>query len=267
MAITAYPKPAVAITTDQFRDYFRELVGTGALRDADLKPYADSSGLKVKFAAGMAVVDGILVKSTATEERAVDGGSGGGLLRIDTLAASLDFSASPIVQFAVFKGNPASSNPAPPSLALSGSVVFRWAICDIAVSPTASTIAPGDVSDRRTLVRRGLTTWTTATRPANPRKRDVGFNLTLGVFESHDGTDWVPLGVRAQDITDSTAVGRSVLTAADVNAAQAALGGGSVGGAVFAAGSTLTARQSLRIFKGTGYPGMVQDNDLRYRDA
>jgi hypothetical protein len=191
VAITAFPKPAQSITADQFRDYFREFIGTGARVDADLKPSADSSGMNVKLAPGIGFVDGTQVRSTAIETIPVAAASGGGS-RIDTLVANLDYSASPIIQFAVIAGSP-SVTPARPSLALSGSIAYRWPIADIAVGATASTITAANVTDRRTLVGRTVITWTTATRPSSPANGQLGFNLTTSEWEWRDGSAWVPL--------------------------------------------------------------------------
>jgi hypothetical protein len=189
MAVSAYPKPSTTISTDQFRDFFRQLITTGAVTAGGLAPSADSSGLNVKIAPGFAVVDGIAVNSTAIETRSVGAGSGGGLSRIDTLVANLDFSATPIVQFVVIAGTPAATGAAAPSLALSGSVVFRWPIANIAVSPTASTIIAGNVTDRRTFSGKEVGVWTTTSRPTVANS--FGLNTTLGILESTiDGTTW-----------------------------------------------------------------------------
>jgi hypothetical protein len=151
VTISAYPKTGQTITTDQYRDLFRQFISTGATTSGGLLPYGDSSGLNVKLAIGDAVVDGVYVKSTAVESRTVGAGSGGGLSRIDTLVANLDFSATPIVTFAVIAGTPAASGAAAPSLALSGTVVYRWPIANISVSPSASTILSGNVTDLRSM--------------------------------------------------------------------------------------------------------------------
>jgi hypothetical protein len=150
MTITAYPKSGQTITETEYRTLFKTFVSTGATTPTGLEPFADSSGMNIKFAAGMAVIDGCLVNSTVQESRAVAAGSGGGLSRIDLLVANLDFSATPIVTFAVIQGTPAASGAAAPSLALSGTVVARWVLASIAVSPTASTLVAGDITDLRT---------------------------------------------------------------------------------------------------------------------
>jgi hypothetical protein len=189
MAITSFPRPSTTVSTDQFRDLFRQLITTGAVTPGGFAPSADSSGLTVKMAAGFAVIDGIAVNSTAVESRAIAAGSGGGLSRIDTLVANLDFSATPAIQFGVMQGTPAATGAAAPSLALTGSIVYRWPIANIAVSPTASTIIAGNVTDRRTFSGKEVGVWTNATRPTTANT--FGLNTTLGILESTiDGTVW-----------------------------------------------------------------------------
>jgi hypothetical protein len=212
MTITAYPKPATTVDTDQFRDLFRLLISTGSVNNAAIQPYADSSGLNVKFTAGFAVIDGVAVRSTAVETRAIGAGSGGGLSRVDTLVANLDFSATPIIQFAVIAGTPAATGATAPSLALSGTVVYRWSICDVNVSPTASTILAGDVVDRRSFTGEEVGLWTTGLRPTAPRVGRFGYNTTLNILEFHNGTVWGPI--------TPTALDAGVITTGTMNAAR-----------------------------------------------
>jgi hypothetical protein len=212
MTVSAYPKPATTVDTDQFRDLFRLLISTGAVNNASLQPYADSSGLNVKFTAGFAVIDGVAVRSTAVETRAIGAGSGGSLSRVDTLVANLDFSSTPIIQFAVIAGTPAATGATAPSLAVSGTVVYRWPICDVNVSSTASTILAGDVVDRRSFTGEEVGLWTTGLRPLSPRVGRFGYNTTLNILEFHNGTTWGPI--------TPTALDAGVITTGTMNAAR-----------------------------------------------
>jgi hypothetical protein len=212
MAITAYPRPNESITSAQFQAWSRRLISTGAVDGAAFLPYGDSSGLNVKFAPGFAIVDGIPVASTSVETRTIAAGSGGSLSRIDTLVANLDYSTNPIVSFAVIAGIPSASSPAAPSLALSGSVVFRWPIANILVSPTASTITAANVVDRRSFTSQSVGLWTTDLRPVSPRVGTFGFNATLNALEVHDGSAWGPV--------TSTALDASVITSGTLNDAR-----------------------------------------------
>jgi hypothetical protein len=239
MAITAYPRPNETITTDQFQAWSRRLISTGAVDNAAFLPYGDSSGLNVKFAPGFAIVDGIPVLSTVVETRSVSAGSGGSLSRVDTLVANLDYSTNPIVSFAVIQGTPAASGAAAPSLALSGSVVFRWPIANILVGPTASTITAENVVDRRSFTSQNVGLWTTGLRPASPRTGTFGFNTTLNILEFHNGSAWGPITPTS---LDANVITTGVLDAARLPTTSIAKGG--TGSTTAAAALTALGAQS-----------------------
>jgi hypothetical protein len=227
VTITAYPKSGQIITTDQYRDLFRQLISSGATTSGGLLPYGDSSGLNVKFAVGEAVIDGVFVKSTSVESRSVAAGSGGGKSRIDTLVANLDFSATPIVSFAVIQGTASASSPAAPSLALSGTVVYRWPIASISVSATASTITSANVTDIRSYTSKEVGLWSTGLRPVAPRVGEFGYNTTLNVLEFHNGSTWGPITPTSLDAgvisTGTISVARGGTGAGDASTARSNL--------------------------------------------
>jgi hypothetical protein len=125
-------------------------------------------------------------------------------------------------------------------LTLSGSIVYRWPIAYVAVSPTASTITAGNVSDIRSFTSQDVGLWTTVGRPDTPRVGMFGFNTTLGLLEFHNGTTWGPITPTALDagvITSGTiSVARGGTGAASASAARTALGA-QVAGSYQAAGS------------------------------
>lgn len=69
----------------------------------------------------------------------------------------------------------------------------------------------------------------------------------------------------AQTAIGGTTVGRTIFTAADAGAAQDAIGGTTVGKSLLTASSVTAAREALRIFVRTT-PGSPQTGDVRTRD-
>lgn len=205
MTQTAYPKVGGSTTDVQFREMFSKILDTGAVLENDFAPSADSSGMNVKIAAGFAIVDGLVAKSTAQETLAIGTAPGSGLFRIDTVVECVDYTQNPIVYLKVLAGTPATSgNQAPPSLTPSGNEKFYWPICDVAIGPTTATITSGMVTDRRTFTGTNVGFWATSRRPSSPRLRQFGFNTTLSVWEFWDGDEWKSLEFSADQITSGT---------------------------------------------------------------
>lgn len=153
MAEESYPFVDQPVTDVQWADLAREYHATGVIQrttdGSDLKVTADSSGLKVKLAAGRADVRGHRYRNTTTKELGIDGGSG--QPRIDSIVLRREYAGVNNIRVFVKKGTPAPTSPKPPELEVSETGVFEYALADVAVSANAVTITPANISDRRRL--------------------------------------------------------------------------------------------------------------------
>lgn len=190
MAITAWPFENQDTTESQYSQLFREFQDSGICDSADgtgLKVVA-ASGMNVNILAGSAVLRGFLVDSDATETRAITAPSASA--RKDRVIARLDPTANQI-NILVLAGVPGSATP--PALTQSATGVFEISLAIVTVNPGDANIAAGAILDDRSFAGSRVGAWTTATRPASPRKARLGFNLDNGAYEFWSGTAWVSL--------------------------------------------------------------------------
>lgn len=255
MTQTAYPKVGSSTTDDQFRALFRLLADSGVVGNGDLAVTGDSSGMQVKVASGMGVVDGIVANNSAQVTLAVGAAPGAGLSRIDTVVEQLDYTKTPICQLVLLPGTPAATgDQVPPSLDPTGNVKYNLPLGDVAVGPTTSTIAAGAVTDRRSFIGSNVGRWTTDLRPKSPRDYQLGINLTSGQWEYYDPTtaSWKPLGLDAAQIITGT------LDSARLPTVPISKGG-------TGATTKTAARQALGIFvQSTPLDGSNEVGDLRF---
>jgi hypothetical protein len=197
MAQTSWPYTSQATTDIEYSRLFRELQDdgvVGSFGDTSLKVSADSSGMNVKVAAGSAIIQGYMHRSTAIETIAI--AASGAIQRVDRIALRLDITAAPATARIVIvykQGTPAASNPVPPALTQIDGGVWEIGLGTVAVAASASSIAAGNVTEERPWIGARLGLWTTATRPGSARKRRMGFNETLSIWEVWDGAAWAPL--------------------------------------------------------------------------
>lgn len=190
MTQTSYPFENADTTEAQFSQLFRRLQTTGVSGSpatTDLKPFGDSSGLKVKVPAGFAIVRGHAYKSDAQVELTIDAADATNPRR-DLVVLRLDPTANSIV-LAVKKGTAASS-PTDPSLTQTDEGTYEVALARVAVAAGATTIAAGVVTDLRPFVGTQFGRWTTDTRPASAEVGSAGYNTTSGAPEYWNGSAW-----------------------------------------------------------------------------
>lgn len=224
MAQSSFPFQSVDTTETQYSQLFRLLTPrghgiNGVPGDTTLKASANSSGMNVTVTAGQAIVRGHMYISTATETLAIQPSEANP--RIDTVVLTLDPTANSIV-LAVVKGTAAVS-PSAPSLTQTDTGNYQFALANVAVAASATTISAGNVTDRREFIDN---VWTTATRPT-PRLGLIGINTTTSQVEWYNGTAWVDVAPTALDASIITTgllpISRGGTGAATVSAARAAL--------------------------------------------
>lgn len=188
MTQASYPFENADTTEAQYTALLRFIVPggrsgvNGVPTGTTLKPFGDSSGMQVKVPAGSAIVRGHYYSSSAEETLTIAAASTNP--RIDIVVLTLDPSANSIV-LAVVQGTAASS-PVAPTLTQTDTAVFQYPLAYVTVPALASTIASGDVSDKRTFITNA---WTTANRPTGVTGL-IGYNTTTGLTEVYTGSAW-----------------------------------------------------------------------------
>jgi hypothetical protein len=154
MAQLSWPFESIDTSETQFSLWARNL-GEGIIADRgfELEPFADSSGMNIKVKTGQSLVRGHFYDNTAQETLTI---ANADLTnpRIDLVVLRLDPTANSIV-LTVLPGTPDVS-PAAPAPTQTDGAVYDQIIAEVLVPAAAATIAPGDVTDLRTI----LVPWT-----------------------------------------------------------------------------------------------------------
>lgn len=192
MAITSYPFDNQDTTETQFSWLFRELQDSGVCDSSGgtgLLVTADASGMTVKIASGRAIVRGHVMNNDAVYTQAI--APANTQPRIDLVVLRLDPTANTIVP-AVLQGA-ASATPISPTPTQTDAGTYELVIARIAVAANAPNVGPSDVTDLRPFVGTRVGAWSTNTRPLTPRKYQLGFNSTTGLWEYYTGSTWTRL--------------------------------------------------------------------------
>lgn len=149
MAQTSWPFENIDTSETQYSQLFRNL-GEGPVEGHgfELEPYADSTGMNVKVKSGQALVRGHYYDSTGTETLTIPVADSVNP-RIDRVVLRLDPTANSIL-LRVLQGTPAAS-PTPPALTQTDDAIYELPLATVYVVQNATTIAPGDVTDERTI--------------------------------------------------------------------------------------------------------------------
>ena len=150
MAQTSWPFENVDTSETQFSQWARN-IGEGVKSSAgfELEPYADSSGMNVKVKSGQALIRGHYYNSTAEETLTIAAADATNP-RIDRVVLQLDPSANSIL-LVVLTGTPGAT-PAAPELTQTDSNIYEISLATVAVAANATSIAPENVTDTRTML-------------------------------------------------------------------------------------------------------------------
>lgn len=213
MTMTSWPYVEQDTTDIEYGRLFREMAGSdgivGSHGDTGLQVTADSSGRQVKMAAGSALLRGYMFYSTAQEVIPVSAPSAGN--RVDLLVLELNLSAPLIANRILPKVLVGTSGSAtPPGITQDPTGTYQIPISTINVDAGITVIAADKVADVRSWMDQRYGAWTTSRRPASPRNYKLGYNVTLGVWEYHDGSNWVSMA--AVNLASSSVSGVLPLT-------------------------------------------------------
>jgi hypothetical protein len=192
VTITSYPFENGDTSESQFSRLFVELQDSGVCGSqgsTTFKVTANGADLNLSVAPGFAIVRGHAVDSTATETLALAAAESNP--RIDRVVLRLDPIANSII-LAVIKGTAASS-PTAPALTQTVTGTYEMPLATVRVDAAVLAIAAEKVTDERPYVGSRVGVWTTVTRPASPRKGQMGFNVSSATFEFYNGTGWAAI--------------------------------------------------------------------------
>ncbi|KOG26824.1 tail fiber domain-containing protein [Streptomyces viridochromogenes] len=190
MAITSYPFDAQVVTETQYSQMFREFQDSGVVASFGGSGFAvtASSGMNLNVSAGLAIVRGHVVQSTATEVVTIS--AAGTSVRVDRVVLRLDPSLNSIV-LAVKAGTAGSTTP--PALTQTDTGIYELALAQVTVNASVTSITSADITRTRPFVGSRILVWNTTTRPSSPRLGQIGYNADTSAFEFWNDTAWAPL--------------------------------------------------------------------------
>jgi hypothetical protein len=149
MAQTSWPFENIDTSETQYSQLFRNL-GQGPVegKGFELEPYADSTGMNVKVKSGQALVRGHYYDSTGTETITIPAADATNP-RIDRIVLRLDPTANTILLHRL-AGTP-NASPSAPALTQTDGAIYDLPLAQVYVAANATNIAPGDVTDERTI--------------------------------------------------------------------------------------------------------------------
>ncbi|MGW3336215.1 tail fiber domain-containing protein [Streptomyces sp. NPDC001009] len=169
---------------------FREFQDSGVAAAYDASGFlvAAGSGMTVNVQPGLAFLRGFVVSSTATEPVSIPAASTS--VRVDRVILRLDPSLNSIA-LTVKQGTAGSTTP--PALTQTDTGIYEIALAQVTVNANATSVAGGDITSTRSVVGTRVGMWATITRPASPRKGQLGYNNTTSTWEFWNGTAWASL--------------------------------------------------------------------------
>lgn len=193
MAITAFPFDTQDTSESDFSRLMGEAVDDGIVGSQGSTGFqvSASSGMTVSAAAGTAALRGFMGYTTTTEGPAAVANGDASFPRVDLAILRLDRNNNNII-FAVKQGTPAAS-PSPPALTQTDTGIYEIALARLDIPAGAGTMLAGYVTDLRAFVGSTTGAWTTASRPTNPRKGKLGYNVSFPKWEFWNGSGWVDL--------------------------------------------------------------------------
>ncbi len=218
-------------------------------------------GMSVAVAAGMALVEGFFYQNTSSKTISVNAAPGtSGQTRRDYVILRLDVTAKTITAL-VKAGTANGSGGTLPALTRTATV-WEFPIAVITVANSTAGITSGMIAVLAAGIPVPVIPYANEAARPTPDENALGLNLETQALEVYSGGSWTAIVVNwagiggkpstfppaahthpAEQISDSTAYGRGLLTAANRTAARNALG----------------------FYEGTG-PGSPTVGDIRFRD-
>lgn len=200
MAVNSFPFPGRATTELQYSLLFSQFTKDGVDRrgrwgEDSLRVLADSTGMKVKVSPGFGVVRGFGLHVDAVETLNI--GAASSSRRVDMVVMEMSM-ANDSVTLKVVPGYAGSSSPRTP---IRSDSTYQVPLANVNVSGGATTITPGDVTDRRDFLGDDIGFWhNSSRREANAYLGSLGYNKGSDQLELYGKNGWRSLSTSWSDI-------------------------------------------------------------------
>lgn len=199
MAITAWPFETDDTTEVQYTQLLDALQESGVVDGLEVTPGA---GLSVNVAPGNFLLKGLLVNNDGVANRAVDAAHATNT-RLDYLILKRNFTTNSAT--IEVKGGTATSGGGTLPALQQDNAIWEHPLAVITVPGAATSLNPGDISERRSGLARGWVLYRNNTERPTPTRVTFGLNTTSKRVELFDGATWAALQIEWSSVANKPA--------------------------------------------------------------
>lgn len=201
MAITAWPFETADTTEVQYARLLDAIQESGVVTGLTVTAGA---GMSVNVAVGSLLIQGLLIDSSAIENRAVGAAPGTvGHTRKDYLIVKRNYTAN-TATIEVKAGTANSGGGTLPALQ-QDDAIWEYPIAVLTIPQGLSSMSAGNISERRPLLTRGWLAYRNTDERPTPTRPTFGINTTTKTIQFFDGSNWADLTIAWGNISGKPA--------------------------------------------------------------